>query len=503
MTRLDNPLTTPGLSSRTVLAAIFKDWWKIAAAFLLTVAAATALASMMTPKYAANASLYVKFGREYTYRADTYRADAAGSDVVAQSFDRDQVIKSEVKLLLAPDLADEVVAKLGVARLYPAIAAGAAEGPSPQDAARVAFLANLDAEADRDSSVVEVTFRNPDAVVAADALNALVAAYLAKRRPLFAEVRAYALEPEAAQAKGRLDEAEDALASFRLARNIVSFGTQRDLLLQQSAALDRDMQAVANELAASGERVARLRASLERTPGTVVLQSETQRNPALGDARKALLDLRVRETELAAEYLDEARPVRDVRRSIGQVQQLVGDLENRPETSVRTGQNPVHEALAAQLATAEAEAGAVAARHGSVSGQFAEVKLRLDALAGEERELDELTRRQGFAASNYSNLARKLDETRVLDKLASSDSANVRVFQPARVPTVAEDSRLLVLAVGLVAALLASLMVAFVSDLLRSGFITPEQLERSTGLPVLASVPLRNDRHRVPVPRRW
>jgi uncharacterized protein involved in exopolysaccharide biosynthesis len=76
LTRLDGPAARPGLSSRTVLAAIFKDLWKIAAAFLLTVGAAGALAYLMTPKYAANASLYVKFGREYMYRADSYRADA-------------------------------------------------------------------------------------------------------------------------------------------------------------------------------------------------------------------------------------------------------------------------------------------------------------------------------------------------------------------------------------------------------------------------------------------
>lgn len=505
VTRFDSlpavPGSGPGISSRSVLAAVFKDWWKIAAAFSLTFGAAAALAYLMAPKYTATASLYVKFGREYTYRADSLDRD---SEPVAQSFERDQIIKSEVKLLLAPDLADEVVAELGIARLYPAIAAAppVEGGLSAKDAARTEFLHNLDAEADRDSSVVDVTFRNPDAQVAAEALNALVAAYLAKRRPLFTEARAHTLEPETAEAKRRLDEAEDALARFRLDRNILAFGTQRDLLLQQGSALDRDMQAVANELAASGERVARLRASLGETPRTVVLQSETQNNLALVDARKTLVDLRVRESELAAEYLDEARPLRDVRRSISQVQRLIGELESRPESSVRTGQNPVHETLAAQFATAEAEAGAVAARHGSVAGQLAEARARLDALAAEERELDELTRRQALAASNYANLARKLDEMRVLDKLASADSANVRVYQPARVPPLADDPRLLVLAVGFVAAALAGLLVAFVSDLLRSGFITPEQLERSTGLPVLASVPLRH-RHQLPVARPW
>jgi capsular polysaccharide biosynthesis protein len=58
------------------------------------------------------------------------------------------------------------------------------------------------------------------------------------------------------------------------------------------------------------------------------------------------------------------------------------------------------------------------------------------------------------------------------------------------------------LTAGLVAAALAGLLAAFLCDLLRSGYLTPEQLERSTGLPVLASVPLRLQ-HRPAVLRRW
>jgi uncharacterized protein involved in exopolysaccharide biosynthesis len=243
-----------GVSPRYVLAALFKDKWRLLWTFLLVMAASVLFAYLVTPKFVAEAKLYVKFGREYTYRAQ-----AGDTELVAESFDRGQVIKSEIEILRAQDLADQVIAKVGLGRLYPellrppsgvgvtlgrllregleriGLGPAASDTPPlpPTDQARAVFMQNLDAHGGSDSNVITVGFAHPGPRMAAEALDALIDAYMSKRRPLFAELRAPTLEPELASAKARLRMAEDELAEFQAATGIVSYDAQRQILLDQ------------------------------------------------------------------------------------------------------------------------------------------------------------------------------------------------------------------------------------------------------------------------------
>ena len=473
---------------RVILVALFKDKWKLAAAFAVTFGIAVVLSFLITPKYVANALLYVKYGREYTYRVET-----GTSEVVPQAFDRSQIIRSEAQILMAPAIADAAIAKLGIGRLYPYLAAKEGED-FPADAyARQVFLSSLDAVGGDESNIIELTFRHPDPSLAAEALNAVIEAYMAKRRPLFAEIRALALEDETSSAKRHLDTSNEKLDRFRLDNDIVAFDAQRQSLLDRRSNLSRDLQLAESELAADREREAKLKTQIGGLEPTIVLESENQPNPAMAEAQKTLLDLQLRAEELKGDWSETSRPVQQVRSSIEQVEQTLRTLSARPDRLVRTGINPVREALATQLATIEAQVSAQEARQVAIAGQLSKVSAELAALAAKERTLDTLNRERDLVAANYTSLARQLDDARLLDKLAQNESANVRVLQPAQPPVEAQNPQILILMVGLVAAFLSALMTAFVSDLLRSGYLTPEQLEWSTGLPVLATIPIRRN----------
>ena len=67
---------------RTVLVPLFKDLPKLVLTFLLVMGAAGAVAWLMAPSYVAEALLYVKYGREYTYRTETGEAQ-----IIPQSSD--------------------------------------------------------------------------------------------------------------------------------------------------------------------------------------------------------------------------------------------------------------------------------------------------------------------------------------------------------------------------------------------------------------------------------
>jgi uncharacterized protein involved in exopolysaccharide biosynthesis len=474
---------------RTVLVPLFKDLPKLVLTFLLVMGAAGAVAWLMAPSYVAEALLYVKYGREYTYRTETGEAQ-----IIPQSSDPKQAVKSEIRILGAPILAGEVVARLGVQTLYPELLARPSEKVPPADAAQRRFSSNLKAETGEDGHVIAVTFQHPEALVAARALGELVNAYMASRRLLFAESRAESLRPEVETARTRLAGAEAALAAYRSGNGIVSFDAQRALLLERTDGLRTQLNDAEREQAGLVERVAQLRAELKATPDTLVLHAESGDNEALDSGRATLLQLRLEERKLLAEYSEASREVREIRKRLDQAERFVSEQAKRPKQLVRRGRNPVYDTLVAQLSTAEADLVAVKG-HGTVlERQLAAAGEELGLLDARSVEIARLTRERDLAEASYQLVAQKLDEAKVLDEVAMRDDANVRVVQPARVSAVPRDLRPLVLALGFLVASVTTLLVAFLSDLLRGGFLTPEQLERETGLPVLAAFPVRRMR---------
>lgn len=468
-----------------LLVGLFRDKWKLLGVFLLTLSAAAALSFMLTPKFVAGTMLFVKYGREYTYRAET-----GTSEIVPNAFDREQIIRSEIQILGAGDVVDQAIAATGIERLYPDLAVD----PSPAGAkeqARQRFLDSLEAQGGDESNVISVTFRHPDREVAIEALDALINAYMVKRRPLFAEVRSQALDLETQGAQLRLERASAALSAFQRNNDIIAFDAQRRLLLEQKNGLERDLQGAESGLAAGRERGERLRSDLETLEPTIVLQSETQRNRALGDAQRALIDLQLREEELLDQWAPNSQPVVQVRRGLDRLGQTIAELEREPERLVRRGPNPIHDTLATQYATVAAQVSADQARYDAIQGQLAATNRQLVDLMDKERELDVLMRERELAVASYASLAKELDEAQLLDKLALQDNANVRILQTAQAPAEPNNLQLLVVAVGFVLAMLATLFTAFLCDLMRSGYLTPEQLERAVGLPVLATLPLR------------
>jgi uncharacterized protein involved in exopolysaccharide biosynthesis len=483
---------------RTILVPLFKDLPYLILVFLLLLGAAGVAAWRLEPSYLAEALLYVKFGREYTYRAQTGEAE-----VVAQTFDPEKVVKSEVRILVATDSAEVVVAKLGVEAVYPELLEGKPGAVPPEKAAAKRLLDALDAEMGEDGHVIKITYANKDQKAAVAVLDALIGRYMERRRSLFTEQRAEALRPEVEQAHRRLDEAEAALAGFQDQNGIVAFAAQRAQMLDRKAALQVQVEDADRERTGLAERIGRLRTALDATPATLVLQSETTDSDALADARAALLQLRVVHAKLSSEFSATSRQVREVQQQIAQAERSVREQAAQPMRSVLEGRSPVHDEFLAQLTEAEASLKAVEGRQVVLRGQVADASRELALLNAKDGAVTQLTRERDLAEASYRLLAQKLDEAMVLDELAMRDSANVRVLHSARVLAEPKDLRPLVMALGLVAAGVGTLLAAFLRDLLRGGFLTPEQLESETGLPVLATLPVLEPRPWGPPVDAW
>lgn len=437
------------------LEGVFKDGRIILAAMAVVLATSLAVAALVRPRFVAEAKLLVLLSPDYAARA------AVGSETPSPiMLEKDAILKSEVEILTSPSLAKATIAEIGLPRLYPDIAepgwrqrltaalsrfahdAAARLGlkltaPAPVDPLELgaaAFARDLTVAPDKIGNIIAVSFRNRDPAAAAQATNDLIKAYLVRRAALFSDVQSPVVAVEVETLRKSLDEAALAYAQFKATNDISDYNLQRDILLRRQGDLARDSQLAEAEIAQEEQRAGVVRHELDQTPKDVV--------------------------------------------TYGGAQQLV-----------RHGRPNVVDALELDRARARQSLAAAKARLDTDQAQLAAADEAIRRLEAKAFELERLDRRRNLLEQAYALAAKTLDARRFQEEANAQRAASVRVIEPASPPVDSGNLRLVILAAGALLTLFSGVLAAVLSALFRRGFITPEALERSLGLPVLAAVP--------------
>ncbi len=472
-----------GAALREILTIAFRDRRRIGAALLLGLALTAAVALMAPKKYISEAALLLRLGREYIYTPEV--GDPSNSVPIA--YDREQTLLAEAKILTSRDIKESVVDKMGVTQIYPALAG--VEARSGRDQAVLAMEKSLEAELLKGSNLMQVGFSHADPAVAAKVLSELIDAYLKKRSIIFSSAAYGNAEADFVARTIQLNAAEAKLAALKSERRIRAFPEEQSLLLAQRNALEVRQADNALALAQARGRASVLNASMGGLTADVVLSSETQRSEAIENARRVLLDLRLKERDLSSKYVDTNPAVVDVRADLARTTEFLRDLERTPSRVVRTGRSPSRDVVEADLMRTQADQGQARAGVGALAAQRAAIDARLTVLAESEQDLRALERDRRLAEINYEAAAKRLRDEMVLDDLDRKRKSNVSIVQPPLVPLQAKSLVPIIALVGVFLSLCAALLTAFLSALWRDTFITPEQAERSLGLPLLAAVP--------------
>jgi uncharacterized protein involved in exopolysaccharide biosynthesis len=117
--------------------------------------------------------------------------------------------------------------------------------------------------------------------------------------------------------------------------------------------------------------------------------------------------------------------------------------------------------------------------------KMAEITQQLDALDGLERQYNVLQQEVTVANDEYTLYMHKLDEAQTYDKLERARAGSVRIIQPPSAPPEPKKLQGMIILIGFILSLLFTVLVAVITEFSRSGFLTPERLERNIGLPVL------------------
>ena len=130
-----------------------------------------------------------------------------------------------------------------------------------------------------------------------------------------------------------------------------------------------------------------------------------------------------------------------------------------------------------------------------LSQQLLDVTRQLQDLNAREYEYQSMQRDQHALEDSYTSLVKRLQDARASDALDLEAKTNVSVIAPAVPPVQKRNLPAIVVAVGFVLSLASALMTAFLSELFRNTYLTPDELAASIGVPVFACFPITGDDH--------
>lgn len=429
--------------------------------------------ALATPRsYEARGELLVRLGQEYVYQPATGAAGAGATPEL------ESVVNAELQLLRSPEVARRAIRQVGLLRLYPDLR-GAPQARREALALR-RFHRNFGASGAPRTPSIALWFRHKDPTRSAQALNALLDAYLAYRREVLVSGESDALARQAAEFDARVSAASDGLSAFLAEHGIGDFQSELTATAQRLIDTEAQLMDARSKRSEAEGRAAALRARYDAEPEETVLYSES-------DARRVLVQLQLEREQLLARYQPDAPPVREIDRRIAQLGAFLAEGDTDGVT--RRGLNPLHQDIAGQLYGVEAEMRAQRARENELTVQRNALSERLRALQQLEPRYRQLARQRTIFEENAQSFAVRAEERRAIDQLLGRSTDNISIVERAVPPSQGRSLRWPIAIIGLLLAGVLSLAAGVGRALWRRGFPTPASAARTLKAPVLAVTP--------------
>jgi uncharacterized protein involved in exopolysaccharide biosynthesis len=479
-------------SLRDFLTVLFKHKYTILVIFFAVVTTVTVGSFLLPPTYEAKSSLLIKFGREYIYRSEV--GERASDSRTLIPVNQEEVINSEIQILTSRDLIEKVINTLKVENIYPDLAESPPRAMTPLEAAILQFEKKLSVEGVKKSSVIQVSFQHKDRRIAAQAVNLLVDSLKEKHLQVYSDPKSSFLEQQLAAYEKRLKESQNQLEAFKQKYRVFSLEEQRTLLLKQRTDLDTSFKISLNQVGELQNKLSSLKNQMRTVSKDVSLYTETERYKIVDDAKAQLLSLQLKEQELLHKYNEDTPLVINVRKEIKIVQNFIKNQEEDLKGKVRTGQNIVYQDIEREMIKAQAELSSQEAKSSTLRGQIAQLDHEMQTLDLRENQLQNLKRELAENEKNYKTYSEKVEEALISDNLNRQKMANISVIQAATAPAKPiKPRKALNILLGIILGAVSGLGIAFFTEYSTQGLSTPESAERRLGLPVLGTIPYREE----------
>jgi uncharacterized protein involved in exopolysaccharide biosynthesis len=437
------------------------------------------IAALAAPKtYTARSELIVRMGEEYVYQPTAGGAGAGATP------DMQTIVNAEMRLIGSGAVVRGAIESVGLAALYPDIAASAGSDGRKLAAAERAFAEHLTIETAPQTPAIGLSFEHRNPETAALALNALVQQYLRHRRDVLVGGEFEALSAETTDLSGRAGQATEALSAFLTEHQIGDFESELAALAARSGDIETQLLDAQTRRREAEARSAALRQRFNSEPEQIELYQES-------DARRDLVEAQMERERLLAAYQPDALPVREVDRRIAQLQAFLAGGD--PPSITRRGPNPVRQDVASQLYGMEAEARAQRGRETALTQQRAEVRERLRAMQVLEPRFRQLQRDRTILETNAQNFASRAEEARTRSQMLGRATDNISPVETASVPTQGKSLRWPIMIVTILISAIVAIAAGLSRGLMRRSFPTPSSAARALHTPVLAVMPRRQE----------
>lgn len=475
----------PRYAPSDLVTLLWRERVLMAVVFAVLFVLGTAAAFSMKKTYPAYSSVLVRLGQEYVYEP---RAGDAARGAVPES---DQLIQSETEILGSAQLKERVIAKLGLSRIYPAlarkyVAADPGEKRLVIGQAVLALERGLVIQTAPDTPIVRVGFEHQSPETAALVLNTLLEEYLVYRRSILADASSPALEQQRRLFEQRLAETDAAYEEFLNNNRIGDFASEKASLSQLQAQIEQQKYQTDSQLQNRLGRLATLERQLAQVTPEVGLYRDI--NSAASDR---LAQLKVQREDLLSRYRPEARPVQEVDLQIAQLERAMSEGRTQADGARRFGVNPVYQTIQTEKIQLAAEVAALRQAQAALAGQLDQLVQRRLRLAELEPRFQALSLDRDVLQANVRDFTVKEEQSRAAQAIAAGANDNIRIVARAVPPTKGKSLRKPVFVLGVLFAGFTALCAGLVRMYLRPGLPTPATAGRTLDLPVLGAAPLK------------
>ncbi len=437
-----------------------------------------------TPLYLSSAGLVLRFDQQTVPDIDRTRTpqQPLGSN------ERREILYSDADILRSPDLARDTIKSVGLARIYPKIAADNQSAQRQMDAALKAFAGDMLIDVGLQSDVINISFLNPSAQVAQQAIQTLLEHFFSSEAVIYANPQLQFAEDEAKRSGQKLAAAQEALSQFRQTNKISDMNAQLNQLLEQRTSVETKLATAKGVVLEAQQKEAAYKELLTSVPELVTTSANGDTYQGIDVVQEQIAQLKAKRDQMAATY----RPGSPIFNSINASLHSLEHSASQNEAAVRhrssTSPNLVYENIKTDLMRATAEAVGAQQPAQLLSDQLDQINQRLAQLDTLRTENDNLQRTVRIQDDTYRTLAIRAEEASVeANRNAQKISAAAVIAAPS-LPDLPARPRRKLIALGTVIAgfILASAAVlgaeAF-DDRLRS----PTDVTQILRLPVLAT----------------
>ncbi len=479
----------PRLGFADLLLQLWRAKGLMLLVFLPLFALGLLAAFMMPEKFTSQARLLVALGDEYVYRS------AVGDDRQTFAPELEALVQSELELMRSPTISEAVIAKFDMRRVYPDLseacekhrAADVASGLSTEQSqhkcnmlAVEALRQDFGAGAAPKTPVITTTFTHENPDVAAEILNAITGEYLRYRSRIFSSSNSSGLSVQREQFEASLVGAEDSIRKFLMANGLGSFEGERQTI-------DELYRTASGELLVTESRLKTAAAQLDayrKQIGSVPAEQDLYVEDA---SAQRLVELKLEREEKLTRYRADSTVIRGIDKQIEQTEAYL-KAQDRPSGITRRGPHPLYADIEKSINTLQSESDALRAQQSELRSQIKGFEKRQQRLVELEPAYQELVRRRNLMAQNVEGFAEREIEARASSELVQQNVDNIRLLEPASIPIRGSSLKMPVAALAFLFAAFTALMAGLMKALSSRKFSTARSVERTLGVPVMASV---------------